>query len=111
MRLFAQRKDRIPERVSPRRVWLVPLQRRAGHRLVPRLPAQAGGVEAGPTPRPAFGFARDFNRLSAEAVRGAADLGASDGFGPIPHLTAIRRSPERFRRYGYCGFPPLNAIG
>jgi Domain of unknown function (DUF4157) len=86
MRIFAQRKNQAP--VSPRRVWLVPVQRTAA----PRLPAQAGGPDSGPASRQAFGFARDLNRLSVEAVRGAADLGTSDGFGPIPHLTAIRRS-------------------
>ncbi|HEV8580903.1 MAG TPA: DUF4157 domain-containing protein [Thermoanaerobaculia bacterium] len=97
MRTFAEPRNRVPERLSPRRVRLFPLQRKTGHRLVPPTPAQAGGPDAGPASRPAFGFARDFNRISAEAVRGAAALGTSDGFGPIPHLTAIRRS---FGRHG-----------
>ena len=93
MRIFVQRKNRTAERASPRRVWLFPVQRTTGPRAVPPLSAHAGGPDAA---KPAFGFARDLNRLSADAVHGAAELGTRHGFGPIPHLTAIRRSFGRY---------------
>jgi hypothetical protein len=75
----------------------------------------APGIAADPSRRPAFGFARDLHRMSAEAADFADGL-IRDGFGPIPRLSigaralGVQRAPIQ-TDYGAFDAPTYKSLG